>query len=484
MAAADLNHLKRLLLYAALAGIIMLPGCSERNKTEGEGGADKNSSLNSALKFQQAGEVPFVNETRILATILDNDKPVPSGSSHQAATPGKQPQAQMFQVVFSERGNAVAYKAERGGSTVVVLNGKAVGRTFKGVGPVVLSPNGQRYAYTATDDNNIWHLVTDTSEDIVYHHIGDPVFSADSRHIAYVASANEDWYVAVDNKQNKGGKYAYDQPVFSSDGSKLAYIENIDDSNKKLHISDLDFNDICVVDSVAAALVISPDKKRVAVVVAKNKKKQLVQIRFDQPDVLIAGPWYDSISKPNFGADEHSITYAAGKGKVRYIVLNDREERIPDAAAQEPIISFDLKTVGAILFHKPEELSYYQAFAQQKTAGKRYNEIEGPAYSKDGSLYTYAARKGNNWFAVVNGIEGPPFDRVVPPLIAPDGKQLIYRARKDGKRFVVVADVTGKTIRQLPVFEQVFQPVFSPDGKSFGYGVKDGNKLIWMVEKL
>lgn len=48
----------------------------------------------------------------------------------------------------------------------------------------------------------------------------------------------------------------------------------------------------------------------------------------------------------------------------------------------------------------------------------------------------------------------------------------------------MVADASGKTIRQHPAYEQVLQPVFTADGKSVAYGVKDGQKLIWMVEKL
>ena len=85
--------------------------------------------------------------------------------------------------------------------------------------------------------------------------------------------------------------------------------------------------------------------------------------------------------------------------------------------------------------------------------------------------------KGQDWFVVVNGKEGPAFDRVVLPVFSPDGKLLVYRARKEGKRFLVVADTAGKTIKQLPAYEQVFQPVFTGDGKSVAYGVKDGNKL-------
>ncbi len=48
----------------------------------------------------------------------------------------------------------------------------------------------------------------------------------------------------------------------------------------------------------------------------------------------------------------------------------------------------------------------------------------------------------------------------------------------------MVADANGKTISQHPAYEQVFPVTFTSDGKSVAYGVKDGQKLIWKVEKL
>jgi hypothetical protein len=166
------------------------------------------------------------------------------------------------------------------------------------------------------------------------------------------------------------------------------------------------------------------------------------------------------------------------------MVLNGREAPLPDEApAGPPVVRPDNAVVGAILASNNAAF-LHQSFLNSGKKGKKYDEAANLVYSRDGRLHAYAARKGGNWFAVVDGKEGPAFDRVVTPVFSPGGKLLVYRARKDGKRFVVVANASGKTIRQHPSYEQVFQPVFTADGKFVAYGVKDGNRLIWKVEGL
>ena len=91
-------------------------------------------------------------------------------------------------------------------------------------------------------------------------------------------------------------------------------------------------------------------------------------------------------------------------------------------------------------------------------------------------------RGGATWFAVLDGKEGPPFDRVVTPVFSPDGRFLAYRARKDGRRFVVVADTRGGGLSVHPAYDQVFPVRFAADGKSIAYGAKDGAKAGWKVE--
>jgi Tol biopolymer transport system component len=178
------------------------------------------------------------------------------------------------------------------------------------------------------------------------------------------------------------------------------------------------------------------------------------------------------------------VAYAALKGGVRLLILNDKEERLPDGGLLPlPVIRPDLKGIG-IMMVVNKAVFLHQAFYNDGTKEKRYDDAADLVYNSDGNLHAYAARKGEKCFLVVNGKEGPAFDMVINPMFSSDGRFVVYRARKDGKRFVVAGDTNGKTVNQFPAYEQVFNTMFTADGKSVAYGVKDGNKLMWKVEKL
>jgi WD40 repeat protein len=265
----------------------------------------------------------------------------------------------------------------------------------------------------------------------------------------------------------------------------IAYVESAaSSSGMRLIVSDLSFDKQSVKRSIGDLLfTTNKDKTRIAAAQVVDNKLRIIDFSFSKPDVVHEGPLYDVIEKLTFGDDGVSVTYCALKGRTRLLVLDNREELLPNGLLpQLPVVRPDKKGVGVLL--TSQNLYFlHQSFFNSTEKGKKYDEAADLAYSKDARLYVYAARKGENWFVVVNGKEGPAFDRVVAPVFSPDGKRLVYRARKDDKRFLVVADTTtGKTIKQHPAYEQVFQPVFTADGKSVVYGVKDGNKLIRKVE--
>lgn len=434
------------------------------------------------------------DKTTLLATIADDEKP-------QSVTPSSglgihSPLSATFQVIFSERGGGVAYIAEKNGKVYVVHNGRA-GKQYATVGTVALSSDGRRIAYGAIVDGK-WRMVIDGREGRSFNTVKSPVFSPDGQHVAYEAMAGERWHLVVDATQNAGTQTRYAKHEFSADSSKITYVENADDNNKwRLVVSDLLFKKQKIMESSGVLMITNADKTRIAAVSISNSKQRVIEFSFDRPDAVKKGPLYDAIYNLAFGPDGVSLAYDAERAGEHLLIFNDREDRISKRTlVGPPVIRPDLKAVGAIIAKNnsasqhvavnstDNSASLHQSFINDSKKEKDYDEAANLVYSRDGRLHAYAARKGQNWFVVVNGKEGPAFDRVVTPVFSPDGKRLVYRARKDGKRFVVVSDADGKTISQHPAYEQVFQLVFTADGKSVAYGVKDGQKLIWKVEKL
>lgn len=466
---------KYFLLSACSICVLIFAGCN----------GEKSAGTPSVVK-----EVASV--TKVLAIVSDEAKPRPAitPAMHTPLEPAA------LQVMFSESGGGVAYIAEKEGKSYVVHNGKP-GKLYASIGDIALSPDGRRIAYGALVDGK-WQMVTDGNEGSNFDAVESPLFSPDSRHIAYKAMLGDKWFVVVDKAVNSGTKTSYTRIEFNADSTLIAYFETADEkSRERLNISDLGFKRQKVMDGIGSLMITNDTKTRIAAVSLENGKQRLIECSFSSPDDVKKGALYDSISKPYFGPDGVSLAYEALRGKERLLVFNGREVQISNRhLVDSPVIRPDLKAVGAILGDVDPASQHlevssagnaagmYEFFVNDSRKGKEYDEARYLVYNRDGSSYAHAARRGQSWFVVVNGQEGPGFDRVVTPKFSPDGQCLVYRVRKDGKRFVVVADTTGRTIRTHPAYEQVFDVVFTADGKSMAYGVKDGNKLIWKVEKL
>lgn len=460
-------HRDRFSIIVSIALILALFGCSKQQEKPA------------------TASPPAVNEvantTTVLATIADDERP-PQAIPGHAETIAEQNQPSSFQVIFSESGRDVAYLVEKGGKVSVVHN-QSRGKEYASVGKVVLSSDGRRIAYGALADGK-WRMVVDGREGRRYDVLLSPIFSPDGQHIAYQAKEGDKWYVVVDHMQNAGTMASYTTPEFSSDSNLIAYVESAaSSSGMRLIVSDLTFVKQNVKRAIGDLLfTTNRDKTRIAAVQVVDNKLRIIDFSFAKPDVVHEGPLYDVIEKLTFGDDGVSVCYCALRGRTRLLVLDNREELLPKGLLpQLPVVRPDKKGVGVLLTSQNRSF-LHQSFFNSTGQGKKYDEAADLTYSKDGRFYVYTARQGKNWFIVVNGKEGPVFDRVVLPVFSPDGKRLVYRARKDGKRFLVVADTSGKTIKQHPAYEQVFQPMFTADGKSIIYGVKDGNKLICKVE--
>jgi len=426
-----------------------------------------------------------VSTSAELATIAEDEAPSIESKPSAESTEQEKQQTSLFFVEFNPFGTGVAYIAKVGELSRVVHNGKP-GKLYQAVQPnsVRISPDGKRVVYAAKTDTKVV-VVLDGKEIGTYDEVAPPVFSPDGRHVAYEGKLGDKWHIFMDGQKSAPALSFFDKPVFNADSTKIMLIENTEnDQIKRIVICDLTFKVLATVSGDAQPCVVSSDKSHIAVVTATAGKKWVSELKFDSPDSVKKSTEYDSVGQLTFNHDGSGLAYVAKKGADSFLVLNGKEEKLPAGVyPSPPVIRPDNKGAGIVVVAK-DGAYLHQAFFKDGIASKRYKEAAELTYSPSGNIQAFGAIKNEKFLVVVNGVDGPFYDRVLGPRFSPDGNFLVYRARKDNMRFIVVADSKGTILRQHTGYERVFEPVFTADGKSVAYGVKDGKKLLWKVEKL
>ena len=111
--------------------------------------------------------------------------------------------------------------------------------------------------------------------------------------------------------------------------------------------------------------------------------------------------------------------------------------------------------------------------------GPLYKEIEQGVLSVDGQHCAYVAKKGEKWLVVLDGQEGPEYDKIgkfgfFELIFSEDGERFAYAAQK-GEKWVIVLDG-----RESPEYDEIGNYVFSADSRHFASEVEQGGRG-WIV---
>ena len=114
------------------------------------------------------------------------------------------------------------------------------------------------------------------------------------------------------------------------------------------------------------------------------------------------------------------------------------------------------------------------------TEGPTFDEVrdESLTFAPDGRL-AYAAREGDRWFLVLDGVRGEGFEVIDSTTLAfsSQGQRVAYAARQGDDWFVVGGRGGERSLSSGWGQRVCF--AFGPDGQSFAYAARQNNR--WFV---
>ena len=219
------------------------------------------------------------------------------------------------------------------------------------------------------------------------------------------------------------------------------------------------------------------------------------------------GPAFDYIwtGGLHFSEDGKHFTYRAERGGKHFAVVDNVEsgpyERVGAPAFRDYkdrgfVVAFDAVRDGRELFvvngqefaeddPKGRELFFGEEAGRPREVvrdGKHFvvwddkevgpfDEAAGSSLRTtprgDGRLVTFEGKRGGKQMAVVDGVEGKPYDYVGPIYVSPGGEHILYPVRSGKEAFVVFDGEEGPKFSDIDIDYGVSP--FSPDGQHYAY---------------
>jgi hypothetical protein len=416
---------------------VPLPDAPSRGSREGGIAASaRTSAITIVISFVCSGcfvmwhgRDPDRSEQVVVYEILD----------HQRVAVDERYHPEFDAVAFQElviRGERVVYPA-RDGDRWRIVDGGVPGRSWRGIGEVVMSASGAHLAYAAEDDDERWHVVSDgwigPAFDAI--HARTIAYGPNERALVYVASSSEGAHVVVNGRVGP----AYDgvgRVRFGDRGRRLAYVAR---EGHRMRV---------VVDGRAEAayddipeLVLAPRGPGYAYVGIKDGGFVLVR------DGALATGVEDEIVALQLSADGSRAACVVRSGE-REAVLADGAR----GAWHERVDGSSLVLYGRHTAYIARDGDERRVIVDE-VAGPAYREIDGPRASE--ALHGYVGR-GPGRSVVHIGERTIEHDVWAGNLVLPPrGDRFAYLLR-DGDRTAIVTDRERRTFDAVIVSSLVF----------------------------
>jgi WD40 repeat protein len=362
-------------------------------------------------------------------------------------------------LTFSQSGGRFAYVANKGlNQDVLVLDGKE--GPIQNIAPNSLkfSPNGLRYAYMIGVSNSTGEssLMFDVDEKGALP-AGSNVTG--KKRMRYGGSTR----VVVDGKESRDYYSAATRNIlFSPDSRHVAYHASASQRPTLLDLS------VVVRDGVESkpyvailngTPVFSPDSQHLAFAGERDGKWMVVR------DGKESEP-YDGIDDSSlvFSPDSLRLAYRAKRGDRWFAVVDGKEIR----PAEDGVSS------GWVVFSPDNQRMAVGVFRVNKQNwlidGKfdpTFDSVAKLTFSPNNQRFTYPGARGNQWYAVTDGVESRGYEMIINSPgtpFSPDSRHVAYLTKRDGK-FRLLLD--GKEGSEYDYVDRSL--AFSPDSRHVAF---------------
>lgn len=212
-------------------------------------------------------------------------------------------------------------------------------------------------------------------------------------------------------------------------------------------------------------------------------------MRFALSNAVLAAALITAVCVQAAGSDGQTEEKLMLKEEVSIVARAPEDSTLGSTSV---VVSPDQNTVAFVV-----EKGGGQAAVVSRSMGRWYDQIGTIKFGSESRRVAYAARRGRKWFAVIDGHEEGPYEKLVWPIaFSPDSRSVAYAARRyvtdlealnrvmrskaplpapdkirgNCSQWVVVVD--GK--EQSPFYDDVANVTFSPDSSRLAYSARRG----------